>query len=267
MATLLKIEDIHKTFEACTVNENHVLKGLDLTVEEGDFISVIGGNGAGKSTLMNILAGGLQVDQGDILLEGKSIKQTSVRKRAKDIARVFQDPKMGTASRLTIEENMAIAKKRGAKRGLSWGVKEKEREEFKTALKELNIGLENRLKVDTQYLSGGQRQALTLVMAALVKPKLLLLDEHTAALDPKTSEMVMELTQKIVESHDLTTLMITHDMNHAIAYGNRLIMLYQGKIVVDVKGEEKKNLTVEDLMRLFHQNSGETLVSDELVLG
>lgn len=267
MATLLKIEDIHKTFEAGTVNENHVLKGLDLTVEEGDFISVIGGNGAGKSTLMNILAGGLQVDQGDILLEGKSIKQTSVRKRAKDIARVFQDPKMGTASRLTIEENMAIAKKRGAKRGLSWGVKEKDREEFKTALKELNIGLENRLKVDTQYLSGGQRQALTLVMAALVKPKLLLLDEHTAALDPKTSEMVMELTQKIVESHDLTTLMITHDMNHAIAYGNRLIMLYQGKIVVDVKGEEKKSLTVEDLMRLFHQNSGETLVSDELVLG
>lgn len=267
MATLLKIEDIHKTFEAGTVNENHVLKGLDLTVEEGDFISVIGGNGAGKSTLMNILAGGLQVDQGDIILEGKSIKQTSVRKRAKDIARVFQDPKMGTASRLTIEENMAIAKKRGAKRGLSWGVKEKDREEFKTALKELNIGLENRLKVDTQYLSGGQRQALTLVMAALVKPKLLLLDEHTAALDPKTSEMVMELTQKIVESHDLTTLMITHDMNHAIAYGNRLIMLYQGKIVVDVKGEEKKNLTVEDLMRLFHQNSGETLVSDELVLG
>ncbi len=267
MATLLKIEDIHKTFEAGTVNENHVLKGLDLTVEEGDFISVIGGNGAGKSTLMNILAGGLQVDQGDILLEGKSIKQTSVRKRAKDIARVFQDPKMGTASRLTIEENMAIAKKRGARRGLSWGVKEKDREEFKSALKELNIGLENRLKVDTQYLSGGQRQALTLVMAALVKPKLLLLDEHTAALDPKTSEMVMELTQKIVESHDLTTLMITHDMNHAIAYGNRLIMLYQGKIVVDVKGEEKKNLTVEDLMRLFHQNSGETLVSDELVLG
>ena len=267
MATLLKIEDIHKTFEAGTVNENHVLKGLDLTVEEGDFISVIGGNGAGKSTLMNILAGGLQVDQGDILLEGKSIKQTSVRKRAKDIARVFQDPKMGTASRLTIEENMAIAKKRGAKRGLSWGGKEKDREEFKTALKELNIGLENRLKVDTQYLSGGQRQALTLVMAALVKPKLLLLDEHTAALDPKTSEMVMELTQKIVESHDLTTLMITHDMNHAIAYGNRLIMLYQGKIVVDVKGEEKKNLTVEDLMRLFHQNSGETLVSDELILG
>ena len=261
MATLLSIEGIHKTFEAGTVNENHVLKGLDLQVEEGDFISVIGGNGAGKSTLMNILAGNLVVDEGD------SIKNSSVRKRAKDIARVFQDPKMGTASRLTIEENMAIAQRRGKSRGLSWGVREKDRELFREALKELNIGLENRLKVDTQYLSGGQRQALTLVMAALVKPKLLLLDEHTAALDPKTSEMVMELTQKIVESHDLTTLMITHDMNHAIEYGNRLIMLYQGKIVVDVKGEEKKNLTVEDLMRLFQQNSGETLVSDELVLG
>ena len=267
MATLLSIEGIHKTFEAGTVNENHVLKGLDLQVEEGDFISVIGGNGAGKSTLMNILAGNLVVDEGDILLEGNSIKNASVRRRAKDIARVFQDPKMGTASRLTIEENMAIAQRRGKSRGLGWGVREKDRELFREALKELNIGLENRLKVDTQYLSGGQRQALTLVMAALVKPKLLLLDEHTAALDPKTSEMVMELTQKIVESHDLTTLMITHDMNHAIEYGNRLIMLYQGKIVVDVKGEEKKNLTVEDLMRLFQQNSGETLVSDELVLG
>ena len=267
MATLLSIEGIHKTFEAGTVNENHVLKGLDLQVEEGDFISVIGGNGAGKSTLMNILAGNLVVDEGDILLEGNSIKNTSVRKRAKDIARVFQDPKMGTASRLTIEENMAIAQRRGQSRGLGWGVREKDRELFREALKELNIGLENRLKVDTQYLSGGQRQALTLVMAALVNPKLLLLDEHTAALDPKTSEMVMELTQKIVESHDLTTLMITHDMNHAIEYGNRLIMLYQGKIVVDVKGEEKKNLTVEDLMHLFQKNSGETLVSDELVLG
>lgn len=263
MASLLTLENIHKTFEAGTVNENHVLKGLDLEVEEGDFISVIGGNGAGKSTLMNILAGNLSVDEGDLLLAGKSIKNLSVRKRAKDIARVFQDPKMGTASRLTIEENMAIA----LRRGLGWGVKEKDRIQFQEALKELNIGLENRLKVDTQYLSGGQRQALTLVMAALVKPKLLLLDEHTAALDPKTSQMVMDLTQKIVEHHQLTTLMITHDMNHAIEYGNRLIMLYQGKIVVDVKGEEKQHLTVEDLMHLFQKNSGQSLVSDELVLG
>ena len=230
MATLLSIEGIHKTFEAGTVNENHVLKGLDLQVEEGDFISVIGGNGAGKSTLMNILAGNLVVDEGDILLEGNSlfnviagtlmltsgqifimgedVTALPAEKRAKYLSRVFQDPKMGTASRLTIEENMAIAQRCGKSRGLSWGVREKDRELFREALKELNIGLENRLKVDTQYLSGGQRQALTLVMAALVRPKLLLLDEHTAALDPKTSEMVMELTQKIVESHDLTTLMI-----------------------------------------------------------
>ena len=252
MATLLSIEGIHKTFEAGTVNENHVLKGLDLQVEEGDFISVIGGNGAGKSTLMNILAGNLVVDEGDILLEGNSIKNTSVRKRAKDIARVFQDPKMGTASRLTIEENMAIAQRRGKSRGLSWGVREKDRELFREALKELNIGLENRLKVDTQYLSGGQRQALTLVMAALVRPKLLLLDEPSMGLAPIFIQEIFDIIQ---------------DMNHAIEYGNRLIMLYQGKVVVDVKGEEKKNLTVEDLMRLFQQNSGETLVSDELVLG
>ncbi|HEW7329500.1 TPA: ATP-binding cassette domain-containing protein [Streptococcus pneumoniae] len=264
MASLLTLENIHKTFEAGTVNENHVLKGLDLEVEEGDFISVIGGNGAGKSTLMNILAGNLSVD---LLLAGKSIKHLNVRKRAKDIARVFQDPKMGTASRLTIEENMAIALRCEQKRGLGWGVKGKDRIQFQEALKELNIGLENRLKVDTQYLSGGQRQALTLVMAALVKPKLLLLDEHTAALDLKTSQMVMNLTQKIVEHHQWTTLMITHDMNHAIEYGNRLIMLYQGKIMVDVKGEEKKHLTVEDLMHLFQKNSGQSLVSDELVLG
>ncbi|HFN6470125.1 TPA: ABC transporter ATP-binding protein [Streptococcus pneumoniae] len=264
MASLLTLENIHKTFEAGTVNENYVLKGLDLEVEEGDFISVIGGNGAGKSTLMNILAGNLSVD---LLLAGKSIKHLNVRKRAKDIARVFQDPKMGTASRLTIEENMAIALRCEQKRGLGCGVKEKDRIQFQEALKELNIGLENRLKVDTQYLSGGQRQALTLVMAALVKPKLLLLDEHTAALDLKTSQMVMNLTQKIVEHHQWTTLMITHDMNHAIEYGNRLIMLYQGKIVVDVKGEEKKHLTVEDLMHLFQKNSGQSLVSDELVLG
>ncbi|CEV40530.1 TPA: ATP-binding cassette domain-containing protein [Streptococcus pneumoniae] len=267
MASLLTLENIHKTFEAGTVNENHVLKGLDLEVEEGDFISVICGNGAGKSTLMNILAGNLSVDEGDLLLAGKSIKHLNVRKRANDIARVFQDPKMGTASRLTIEENMAIALRCEQKRGLGWGVKEKDRIQFQEALKELNIGLENRLKVDTQYLSGGQRQALTLVMAALVKPKLLLLDEHTAALDLKTSQMVMNLTQKIVEHHQWTTLMITHDMNHAIEYGNRLIMLYQGKIVVDVKGEEKKHLTVEDLMHLFQKNSGQSLVSDELVLG
>lgn len=266
MTKILEIKGIHKTFEAGTINENHVLKGLDLEVNEGDFISVIGGNGAGKSTLMNCLAGNLTVDEGDILLEGQSLRGKSAAQRAKDISRVFQDPKMGTASRLTIEENMAIAYKRGKGRGLSWGVKDSQRQFFKDELAELGLNLENRLKVSTEFLSGGQRQALTLVMSALVKPKLLLLDEHTAALDPKTSDMVMQLTQKIIESHDLTALMITHNMEHAIAYGNRLIMLYQGKIVVDVSGEEKKNLTVPQLMELFQKNSGHALVSDEMVL-
>ena len=266
MNTILSVQSIHKTFEAGTINENHVLRGMDLDVKEGDFISIIGGNGAGKSTLMNSLAGTLSVDKGDILLEGKSIKNIPAAKRAKDIARVFQDPKMGTASRLTIEENMAIAYRRGLSRDLSWGVKENERYIFQESLKELGLGLENRLRVDTQFLSGGQRQALTLLMAALVKPKLLLLDEHTAALDPKTSDMVMELTKKIVESHQLTTLMITHNMENAIAYGNRLVMLHQGRIVVDVQGEEKANLTVQDLMDLFHKNSGQVLSNDELIL-
>lgn len=267
MSTRLSIQAIHKTFEAGTINENHVLRGLSLDVAEGDFISIIGGNGAGKSTLMNTLAGTLPIDQGDILLDGQSIKKLPASKRAKDISRVFQDPKMGTASRLTIEENMAIAHRRGKSRGLSWGVKDKDRQLFKEALKELGLHLENRLKVDTQFLSGGQRQALTLLMASLEKPKVLLLDEHTAALDPKTSAMVMELTQKIVENHGLTTLMITHNMENAIEYGNRLVMLHQGKIVVDVKGDEKKNLTVAQLMEHFHQNSGQVLTDDALVLG
>ncbi|MTB65204.1 ATP-binding cassette domain-containing protein [Streptococcus sp. zg-86] len=266
MKTILSIQDIHKTFEAGTINENHVLRGMNLDVKEGDFISIIGGNGAGKSTLMNSLAGALTVDSGDILLDGKSIKHIPAAKRARDISRVFQDPKMGTASRLTIEENMAVAYRRGLSRGLSWGVKDSERKIFKEALKELDLGLENRMKVDTQFLSGGQRQALTLLMASLVKPKVLLLDEHTAALDPKTSDMVMKLTKKIVEKDRLTALMITHNMENAIEYGNRLVMLHQGRIVVDVQGEEKANLTVQDLMDLFHKNSGQKLTDDEMML-
>ncbi|MGT2949732.1 ABC transporter ATP-binding protein [Streptococcus cuniculi] len=266
MTTILSIQEIHKTFEAGTINENHVLRGMNLDVQEGDFISIIGGNGAGKSTLMNSLAGALTVDSGDILLEGKSIKHVPAAKRAREISRVFQDPKMGTASRLTIEENMAVAYRRGLARGLSWGVKDSERKIFKEALKELGLGLENRMKVDTQFLSGGQRQALTLLMASLVKPKVLLLDEHTAALDPKTSDMVMKLTKKIVEKDKLTALMITHNMENAIEYGNRLVMLHQGRIVVDVRGEEKANLTVQDLMDLFHKNSGQKLTDDEMML-
>ncbi|MGT2933465.1 ABC transporter ATP-binding protein [Streptococcus catagoni] len=267
MESLLSLRKIHKSFEVGTINENHVLRGLSLEVREGDFISIIGGNGAGKSTLMNSLAGTVKVDQGDILLEGQSIKKDPTAKRAKNISRVFQDPKMGTASRLTIEENMAIAYSRGKKRGLSWGLKEKERQLFRERLKELGLNLENRLKVDTQFLSGGQRQALTLLMASLQKPKLLLLDEHTAALDPKTSEMVMTLTNKIVTKDQLTTLMITHNMEHAINYGNRLVMLDQGKIVVDIEGQEKKKLTVAQLMTLFQKKSGHQLTADALLLG
>lgn len=266
MNPILSIDSIHKTFESGTVNENHVLRGLSLDIQEGDFISIIGGNGAGKSTLMNALAGTLTVDEGDILLEGRSIKHQSAVKRSKSISRVFQDPKTGTASCLTIEENMAIAYRRGLSRGLSLGVKESDRVVFREALQELGMGLENRLKVETQFLSGGQRQALTLLMASLIKPKLILLDEHTAALDPKSSDMVMELTEKIIRSHQLTALMITHNMEHAIAYGNRLVMLHRGQIVVDVSGEEKKNLTVADLMTLFHKNSGQQLVDDEMML-
>ena len=237
MASLLTLENIHKTFEAGTVNENHVLKGLDLEVEEGDFISVIGGNGAGKSTLMNILAGNLSVDEGDLLLAGKSIKNLSVRKRAKDIARVFQDPKMGTASRLTIEENMAIALRRGQKRGLGWGVKEKDRIQFQEALKELNIGLENRLKVDTQYLSGGQRQALTLVMAALVKPKLLLLDEPSMGLAPIFIQEIFDIIQDI-QQQGTTVLLIEQNANKALSIADRGYVLETGKIVLSGTGQE-----------------------------
>ena len=262
---LLSLQKIHKTFEKGTVNENHVLRGLDLDIEQGDFISVIGGNGAGKSTLMNSIAGVLSID---ILLEGQSIKKASVDVRSKDISRVFQDPRMGTATNLSIEENMAIAYRRGKKRSFfKKSITESERQLFKEALVDLGLGLENRMKTDAKFVSGGQRQALTLAMATLVRPKILLLDEHTAALDPKTSDMVMHLTRKIVEEQELTTLMITHNMEHAIEYGNRLVMLYHGKIVVDVRGEEKKNLTVAELMDLFHKNSGQVLNDDALVLG
>ena len=264
---MLELKNIYKTFNPGTINEKRALNGLNLKLNEGDFVTVIGGNGAGKSTMLNAVAGTWPVDEGQILIDNIDVTKLSEHKRATYLGRVFQDPMTGTAATMGIEENLALAKRRGKSRLLRSGITKAEREEYKELLKILGLGLEDRLTSKVGLLSGGQRQALTLLMATLQKPKLLLLDEHTAALDPKTSEMVMELTQKIVESHDLTTLMITHDMNHAIEYGNRLIMLYQGKVVVDVKGEEKKNLTVEDLMRLFQQNSGETLVSDELVLG
>ena len=251
MATLLSIEGIHKTFEAGTVNENHVLKGLDLQVEEGDFISVIGGNGAGKSTLMNILAGNLVVDEGDILLEGNSIKNTSVRKRAKDIARVFQDPKMGTAPRMTVAENLLIAKYRGEKRGLKSRQIHLYTEEFQGLIECISNGLEKHLDTPAGLLSGGQRQALSLLMATLKRPELLLLDEHTAALDPKTSVALMELTDEFVTGDHLTALMITHHMEDALKYGNRLIVMKDGQIIKDLTKEEKGQLDITDYYAMF----------------
>lgn len=267
MTEVLKIEHLHKTFEAGTLNENHVLKGINLNVEKDDFISIIGGNGAGKSTFLNSVAGSFPIDYGRIILENKDITELPANKRAKYISRVFQDTKLGTASRLTIEENLSVAMRRGQKRGLSRGIKEKDRIFFKNELKKLQLGLEDRLKMEVGLLSGGQRQALTLLMATLVTPKLLLLDEHTAALDPKTSQMVTELTDQLVLEKKIPTLMITHNMQHAIDQGNRLIMLHDGNIVVDIKEEEKRNLTVMELIDLFQMKSGSNLVDDSLILG
>lgn len=257
MTPALEFIQVDKIFEAGTVNENHVLKSIDFTVNKGDFVTVIGGNGAGKSTLLNSIAGSFPIDNGHILLDGEDITYQDAYKRATHISRVFQDARMGTASRLTIEENMAIAWKRGKKRGLSFGIRKDDRALFQKELKQLDLGLEDRLKMDVGLLSGGQRQALTLLMATLVTPKLLLLDEHTAALDPKTSEMVLGLTEKIVREKQITTMMITHSMEQALTFGNRLIMMSNGKIVVDVAGEEKETLTVPDLLELFKKRSGQ----------
>ena len=262
----LVLKNIEKTFEKGTINENHVLRNLCLEIEDGEFVSIIGSNGAGKSTLMNVIAGVLFPDSGLVSLDGVDITKYDVIKRSKDISRVFQDPKMGTATRMTIEQNMAIALKRGKSRFCSPGVRKEDREHYRAALEELGLGLENRLKSSVEFLSGGQRQALTLVMSTLVKPKLLLLDEHTAALDPKTSAMVMNLTDKIIKKNNLTTVMITHNMEHAIEYGNRLVMLHEGHVVVDIKGEEKKNLNVEKLLELFKKNSGNNIFNDNLML-
>ena len=267
MKPAVTLNNIHKSFENGTFNENHVLKGINFTVNEGDFITVIGGNGAGKSTFLNSIAGTFPIDEGKIILDRKNVTELPAYERAKYISRVFQDAKMGTASRLTIEENLAIAWKRGKKRGLGRGIRTNQRELFKEELKKLDLGLENRLQQEVGLLSGGQRQALTLLMAALVTPKLLLLDEHTAALDPKTSEMVLQLTEQIVTEKELTTLMITHNMEQALAYGNRLIMMHEGQIVVDITGEEKKRLSVADLLELFKEKSGSKVSEDALLLG
>ena len=264
---MLEIIDLHKTFNPGTVNEKTALDGVSLTLKDGDFVSVIGGNGAGKSTLLNAVAGTWLVDSGTIAIDGVNVTRLSEHKRARFIGRVFQDPMMGTAATMQIEENLALALRRGKRRTLRVGITAAEREEYRELLKILGLGLEERLTTKVGLLSGGQRQALTLLMATLQKPKLLLLDEHTAALDPKTAAKVLETTERIIQRDHLTTMMITHNMRDAIAHGNRLIMMYDGRIVVDVSGEEKRRLTVEDLLALFEKASGQALASDRMLLG
>ena len=263
---MLEIKNIFKTFNAGTINEKRALNGVSLTLNDGDFVTVIGGNGAGKSTLMNAIAGVFGVDSGSITIDGVDLTHLPEYKRAKYIGRVFQDPMMGTAATMQIEENLALAARRGKKRTLRVGITKAEREEYREQLKILGLGLEQRMTAKVGLLSGGQRQALTLLMATLQKPKLLLLDEHTAALDPKTAEKVLEATERIVAKDHLTTVMITHNMRDAIAHGNRLIMMYDGKILIDVSGEEKKNLTVEQLLDLFSKASGSDEADDKLLL-
>ena len=263
---MLEIKNISKTFNAGTINEKRALKGIDLTLNDGDFVTVIGGNGAGKSTLLNAICGTWLVDQGEIIIGGKDVTSVPEHKRAALLGRVFQDPMMGTAADMEIQENLALAKRRSKRRGLSWGISKKEREEYRELLATLGLGLEDRMTSKVGLLSGGQRQAVTLLMAAMSQPKLLLLDEHTAALDPKTAEKVLQITDDIVNANHLTTLMITHNMRDAIKHGNRLIMLHEGRIIVDVCGEEKNNLTVEDLLEMFNKASGKEFANDRAML-
>ena len=264
---MLEIINLRKTFNPGTVNEKTALDGVSLTLKDGDFVRVIGGNGAGKSTLLNAVAGTWLVDSGTISIDGVNVTRLPEHKRAQFIGRVFQDPMMGTAATMQIEENLALALRRGKRRTLRAGITAAERDQYRELLKILGLGLEDRLTTKVGLLSGGQRQALTLLMATLQKPKLLLLDEHTAALDPKTAAKVLETTERIIQRDHLTTLMITHNMRDAIAHGNRLIMMYDGRIVVDVSGEEKQRLTVEDLLALFEKASGQALASDRMLLG
>ena len=264
---MLDVQNIRKTFNPGTVNEKTALNGVSLTLNDGDFVTVIGGNGAGKSTLLNAVAGVWPVDSGSISIGGADVTKLPEHKRAKYIGRVFQDPMMGTAATMQIEENMALAARRGRSHTLRPGITRDERERYRETLKILDLGLEDRLTSKVGLLSGGQRQALTLLMAALRKPDLLLLDEHTAALDPKTAAKVLEATERIVQKDKLTTLMITHNMRDAIVHGNRLIMMYEGRIALDIKGEDKKKLTVEQLLAKFGQATGSDEADDKLLLG
>lgn len=264
---MLEIRNVTKVFNPGTVNEKLALDRFSLTLEDGDFVTVIGGNGAGKSTMMNAIAGVWPVDSGQILIDGMDVTRLSEHRRAAFLGRVFQDPMTGTAATMGIEENLALARRRGQHRFLRPGISKTEREEYRELLKMLDLGLETRLTSKVGLLSGGQRQALTLLMATLQRPKLLLLDEHTAALDPKTAAKVLETTEYIVNRDHLTTLMITHNMKDAITHGNRLIMLMDGRVILDIRGEEKKQLTVEDLLHKFEAASGEEFTNDKAILG
>lgn len=264
---MLKLTNVCKTFNQGTVNEKQVLHNINLELNAGDFVTIIGGNGAGKSTLLNMISGIYPLDCGVITLDGEDISLQKEYQRAKKIGRLFQDPMLGTAADMQIIENLALAKRRGKRRGLSWGVTKKEKEEYHELLKPLGLGLEDRLTSKVGLLSGGQRQALTLLMATLKKPKLLLLDEHTAALDPATSAKVLMLTEKIISQQHLTAMMVTHNMKDAIDVGNRLIMMYNGRIIYDVRGEEKKKLQVSDLLKKFEEASGQEFVNDRMLLG
>ncbi|TXF34733.1 ABC transporter ATP-binding protein [Collinsella sp. BA40] len=263
---MLKLSHVKKTFNAGTVTEKRALTGVDLTLADGDFVTVIGGNGAGKSTLLNMIAGVYPLDSGTIELDGVDISRLSEPRRAKYLGRVFQDPMRGTAADMQIDENLALARRRGKRRGLAWGITKQEKDEYPELLARLGLGLEKRMTAKVGLLSGGQRQALTLLMATLTDPKLLLLDEHTAALDPKTAAKVLDLTEQIVAERGLTTLMVTHNMNDAIRLGNRLIMMCDGRVIYDVAGEEKKRLTVPDLLRKFEEVSGGELANDRMLL-
>lgn len=263
---MLDILNVEKTFNPGTINEKKALNGINLHLDEGDFVTVIGGNGAGKSTMLNMIAGVYPVDCGSIVIDGIDVTDLPEYKRAKYLGRVFQDPMTGTAADMQIEENLALAARRGKRRSLLPGITAKERAEYKELLKILDLGLEERLTAKVGLLSGGQRQALTLLMATLKKPKLLLLDEHTAALDPKTAKKVLDITEEIVAKENLITVMITHNMADAIRVGNRLIMMHEGQIVVDVKGDEKKKLTIEQLLQMFEASSGSKLTSDKVML-
>ena len=263
---MLTITNVRKTFNKGTINEKKALNGINLHLESGDFVTIIGGNGAGKSTMLNMIAGVYPIDSGKIVIDGINISREPEHRRAKYIGRVFQDPMRGTAANMEIQENLSMALRRGKIRGLGWGIRNNEKDYYRTALAQLDLGLQTRMTSKVGLLSGGQRQALTLLMATLQKPKLLLLDEHTAALDPKTARKVLELTEKIVNEQELTALMVTHNMKDAIQIGNRLIMMHEGRIIYDVSGEDKKKLQVEDLLEKFETASGEEFANDRMML-